>query len=513
MALTAFPGILAGQTWPVLELNGAMITTGNLYFVDSAHANASDNNTGDREDYPMATLDAAVGKCTANNGDVILVAPGGTAQSVTAAGGLDLDVAGITIIFLGEGNARSSITFSSAVGADMDVDAADITLINPRFVAGVDALTGPIDVNAARFKMFKATWQDGTSINTTDCVVADANADNMVIDDFEFVDGDAGGTQKQSFIQVAGATGVVLKNIRCTGDFGTGIIENGTAWVDATLDNLVLDNASASPTVCVLLQATSTGWFTNSYLRVASANTAVTANNDMQFANVWSTGTDATTGAPVGTPVADSIAAALYGDNGIATFPSSAVPGNGVSLAEVLRDIWDVVRNGTGGSEPGTNRSVIDELTGAALNYNGVNYLSVTAAGTSATWNTAASHEVFTVTGLVRMRIVPQISGSLTEAGASALITLGHETTTSAYIAATTAIDLTDGLLWLYNTEASNDIRAINFSAVLDKVVNALDVGYEVSGAALTGGNIVFHCWWEPLNSTGAVAAGAGGAL
>jgi len=45
-------------------------------------------------------------------------------------------------------------------------------------------------------------------------------------------------------------------------------------------------------------------------------------------------------------------------------------------------------------------------------------YLSVTADFALAAWNTIATHEVFTVTGTVRVRIVPRISASLTSGGA-----------------------------------------------------------------------------------------------
>ena len=257
---------------------------------------------------PFSTLDYAVGRAAA--GDVIVVRPGHT-TTVIAAAGLDLDVAGITIIFLGNGTNRGTITFTTAVTADMDVDAANITLINPRFVAGIDALTGPIDVNSANFRMFNATWEDGTTINTTDCVVADANADDMLIDGFKFIDGDAAGTQKQSFVQVAAATRPTLKNIVCTGDYGTGIIENGTAWVDALLEHCALDNAAAGPVVAILLQATSSGQMRFCHLRVASGTTYLTAANDMQFYECFGTGTDATAGEKIGTLLAGDIEAKI----------------------------------------------------------------------------------------------------------------------------------------------------------------------------------------------------------
>ncbi len=368
---TNFPNGLRSRGVPLPS--GMMPPTGgNVFHVDSGHTNASDSGPGTNPNHPMATLDAAIALCTANNGDQIWVYPG-HAEAVIAAAGLDLDVAGITIIFLGNGNDRGTITFSTAVGADMDVDAADITLINPRFVAGIDALTGPIDVNAARFRMYGATWHDGTGFNTTDCVVADANADNMVIEDIEFVDGDGAGTQKQSFIQVAGATGVIIRRPKVTGDFGTGIIENGTAWIDALLEDLSLDNAAAGPVVCLLLQATSTGWVRNSSRRVASGTTGYTANNDMQFDNVKVVGTDAisagdgligqladaaATGAVTTTDTlvayvkqlitmlgpteldADTLGEILVGTAGISAFPAAAIPANAVSLAEVIRQLY-----------------------------------------------------------------------------------------------------------------------------------------------------------------------------
>lgn len=208
---------------------------------------------------------------------------------------------------------------------------------------------------------------------------------------------------------------------------------------------------------------------------------------------------------------------AVSGTGGVVTYPAAAAPANGVSLAEVLRDLWDVVRNGTGGSEPGTNRSIIDEIKGSALNYNAVNYLAVTADMTSATWNTVASHEVFTVTGMVRMRVLVECTGTLTDSSDTATIQLGVEGATNAWIGSTGAAGsgsatISAGEIWMDTSPTETNA---NFSsAVLDKVVaGGLDVGYEIGTAALTGGTLVFHCWWEPLNATGAVAAGAGGTL
>ena len=159
---------------------------------------------------------------------------------------------------------------------------------------------------------------------------------------------------------------------------------------------------------------------------------------------------------------------------------------------------------------------IIRNGSGPEVSITHPNYVSVTATFTSSTWNTAATHEVFTVTGCVRMRMWAVCTGTLTDAADAAIIQFGVAGTTTAFIGATDAAGrngqtLTDTWFW-YDTspDAANEATA---TAVLDHVVNGLDVGYEITGAALTGGSIVFHCVWEPINSTGNVAAGAGGTL
>lgn len=256
-------------------------------------------------DSPFATIDFAVGRCTALRGDII-VAKANHAEAVTAAAGLALDVAGIAIVFLGSGASRAKITFSTVTGADLDVDAEGITLVNPRFVAGIDALTGPIDINAAGCAIVNGLYEDAAALATTDCIVADANADDLLIDGWEYRVSTTG-TQKQSNIQIAGATRPVLKGIRITGDFGTGVIENGTAWIDATLDDVIIDNAATGPVVGILLQGTSSGQARDVNIRVASGTTYLTAANDMQFFNCQGVGVDADGGEQIGAIIATSV--------------------------------------------------------------------------------------------------------------------------------------------------------------------------------------------------------------
>jgi hypothetical protein len=91
------------QPGGVFSVVNQAVTTGNIFFVDSGSATGANSvGAGQNPDAPFLTIDYAVGQCTANNGDIIYVMPG-HAEVVAAAAGLDLDVAGITIVGLGSG--------------------------------------------------------------------------------------------------------------------------------------------------------------------------------------------------------------------------------------------------------------------------------------------------------------------------------------------------------------------------------------------------------------------------
>lgn len=142
----------------------------------------------------------------------------------------------------------------------------------------------------------------------------------------------------------------------------------------------------------------------------------------------------------------------------------------------------------------------------------GEQYLTVTADLSKAAWNTVATHELLGITGLVKVKLLAEVlvDGDDTT-GNTSTIQLGFKGATNALIAATQVDDLATGELWydatpttLYDTTAN---------AVIERVVNSLNIGYEVAGEAATAGKIKFHCWWTPLNMTGNVSAGAGAAM
>ena len=206
---------------------------GKVFWVDSVNGANGNRGTFDR---PLATIDKAfdTGFCLANRGDVV-VCKAGHVETVTAAAGLDLDVAGVAIVGLGAGSNRPTINFTTVVGADMDIDAANITLYNFLLTGGIDALTGPVDVNAADFTMLNCEYRDVTG-QATDVVVADANADRLWIENY-FHNG-AAAAGGAAAIALIGMDNPVIRNFKIVGNFSVSAIDcRTTAVVDLDISN------------------------------------------------------------------------------------------------------------------------------------------------------------------------------------------------------------------------------------------------------------------------------------
>lgn len=233
---------------------------GNIWFVDSTHTSASNTDGfGQSPEAPFATIDYAVGKCTASNGDTIYVMPY-HAEVVSAAGGLDLDVAGIRIIGLGEGASQPTITLDTANTADVDVDAAGITVENMHFRANFADIAVILDVNATDFTVRKCRFtQAGADLNALVCVqdAAAAGSDRITIEGCHALMYDASNTH---FVNFAGTgTGHIVRDNILIGDWGTMCIGGAGVVTRATIIDNVISNAAADNDSCINFAATATG--------------------------------------------------------------------------------------------------------------------------------------------------------------------------------------------------------------------------------------------------------------
>jgi hypothetical protein len=158
MALTKYSNGVSSFGMPVLP--GLPPTTGSVFFVDSTTGAAG--NGGLSPDNAVSTLDIAIGKCTANKGDIIIVMPG-HAETVTATS-VAADVAGVRIVGLGTGTLRPTFTYGAAA-ATITVSAANVSFSNLRFVANFLNVTTAFTVTTAKgFEVTDSEFLDTSSI-------------------------------------------------------------------------------------------------------------------------------------------------------------------------------------------------------------------------------------------------------------------------------------------------------------------------------------------------------------
>ena len=162
-------------------------------------------------------------------------------------------------------------------------------------------------------------------------------------------------------------------------------------------------------------------------------------------------------------------------------------------------------------------------VLGGFPHVNRPNRLSKSIDMSSATWNTVASHEVFSVTGSVRFRIIMRCSASLTDGADGAYIQVGIAGDTDLIVPSIGAAGAGGSSVatgnFIYQTAGAGPTGAtgLSYSAAMNDLVYYLgggtDIGYEITGAALTGGTLEFDLYWEPLDSTGNVTIGDGSSL
>lgn len=230
-------------------------STGRRMFVHSG-TGSDTTGYGANPETPFATIDYAVGQCTADEGDVIYVMPG-HAETVSAAGGLDLDVDGISVVGLGQGSLMPTVTLDTDVAADVDVDGANILIENISFESGFADITHGIDVNAAHCTIRGCRFTEAADDeNFLICIVGAGGAasDFLVVEDCYVIQDDAANTH---FVSLPGTSkGVVVRNNVIIGDFGTAAIGAAGVVVFGTVVDNVIYNAASDVDSCINLAGT-----------------------------------------------------------------------------------------------------------------------------------------------------------------------------------------------------------------------------------------------------------------
>lgn len=273
MALTNFQNGVSSFGIPVIGPGGGdMPASGNYIFVSSS--TGADGNPG-TYDLPMRTLDAAIGRCVANTGYVIALMPG-HAETVAAASGITLDVAGVTVVGMGEGASRPTFTFS-ATDSTIVISAAACQfghkLINGEnsiiTKPSIDSVVTALSISGGSCSVFVEHQDASSTVENVTAVTAAATADNLILD-LKYV-GFTAGNAITSAIILDG-----LSNARVNVDFygvvGTAVVQfNDTAVIDVNVTGYMYVSGITNFSRSVVDTATGSTWFASFYDGAAAA--------------------------------------------------------------------------------------------------------------------------------------------------------------------------------------------------------------------------------------------------
>jgi len=172
---------------------GAEFTTGSVFFVDSN--TGSNSNDGKTPDTAFATLDFAIGNCTASKGDIIYLMPG-HAETTSA---IAWDVAGISVLGIGHGASRPTITATTGATDLINVTAASARLENIILVGAASGCTALLDLSAAADDIIIRRCKFASGAAPTAQLTIAPGANDGLIEDCHFIGTAAGLAQCISF--------------------------------------------------------------------------------------------------------------------------------------------------------------------------------------------------------------------------------------------------------------------------------------------------------------------------
>lgn len=250
----------------------SLVTTGKIFFVHYG-TGKDGSGAGVFPEAPFKTIDYAIGACTANQGDVIIVMPG-HAESVAA--DIDVDKAGITILGVGVGESRPVVTFITSTAAKIDVDAANCKIANLVLKNDIDSQVVVVDVDGAGTVLEDLELLEGSS---KQFLIGIDIAEDRVVVRRCYIKSVAVGAD--SGIKISAAKDrITLAENEIFGDFADACIHNPTGNVATRLNisRNVLTNLQSGDHAIELVSActgTIVGNVANSTLAAAATRTAI----------------------------------------------------------------------------------------------------------------------------------------------------------------------------------------------------------------------------------------------
>lgn len=295
MAFTNYPNGLSSLGIPLLGSGGNIpASTGNYFFVCSVSPFASNGNPGTDPNQPKATIAGALSAATASNGDVIVLMPG-HAETVNGTTDITIDKAGVYIVGLGTGRLRPTISYSTAIGASVDITAANVTIDNVVFdPTGFGAVTAAINITGADVTLINCEMVISTGTNApVRGILTAATAARLRVENCRFL-GPATSTQTCT-AAISHEVGIdyIIRGCEFKGKFTQAIL-NAAAVLGGLIDSNRF--VIGTGTVAITMHASSTPFIVNNRINVPSGTAPITAAAGFVAGNIYSAAAGVTAG-------------------------------------------------------------------------------------------------------------------------------------------------------------------------------------------------------------------------
>jgi hypothetical protein len=480
MGLTNFPNGLSSFGVPVLPSKGSVVT-GSVFFVDSNIG--ANGHTGKMPSKPFATLDYAIGKCTASKGDIIYVMPG-HAETLATASAITADVAGIMIIGLGVGASKPTFTFS-ATDATMVISAASVKFHGCIVTPSVDSVVSPIVVSGADCDIEYEHQDASASIECVSSFLTTATAERLKLS-----------LRYRGFLAgnacVAPIRLVGVDTARIYVDFygvaSTSIVEfHTTACHDIVINGKFYNNGTTltKNIVDTVTQSTwhASGWDGNSNSNFSGGDNAALAADD-----------------------SSAIAAAVAVIDEFHDVPAANNTLN-AQINEVIGNKTDATADGAVTTTDTLVGYIKQLVTDAIDKATRISAVAIKSTGDLTAFGTTKN--LFTVTGDVLVKVGASVDVAVTSTSGTTTLEVGVAGNT-ACLCVQDAVDnsaFAIGDSWSLDTAADTNGALLSSEYIL--VGNGATIILTGSVDDITAGDIDFYCQYIPLSTDGAVVAAA----
>lgn len=282
-----------GNQWADSFYHAPTAVMGNVLYADSV--NGGSTGPGFSPETANSTLIGAMGKATANNDDVIYIAPG-HAESVTAAAGMTFSKAGLRYIGRGVGRNRPVITFSTSTAAQIIISGANQTFSNIVFdFTGVDAIVAAISVTGADVAFEDCEFICNSA--TAGCVLGiltAATATRLRVERCRFL-GPATNSGTTTTAQIQHEVGIdyLIKDCYFTGKMTQAIL-NATTILGGVIDSNRF--VIATGTKAITMASASTPFVVNNRINVPSGTAPIVSAAGFMAGNIYSAAAGVTAG-------------------------------------------------------------------------------------------------------------------------------------------------------------------------------------------------------------------------